>query len=201
MLKKVEKSIFLTKPIIGIVKRGVDDIYKVNKSLAGKLIKAGAIPILILSDNIDDLDEVLKLCDGIVMPGGKDIYDYDRYICKYATYNDIPLLGICIGMQIMNEKYLEKTKENHQNVMHKIITKEGTIINKLIGNTYVNSRHEECITDVDDYIISAYSEDGVIEAIEHKNNKFNVGVQWHPEDLTDDSLFIEFVKSCMKKTK
>ena len=58
MLKKVEKSIFFTKPIIGIVGRKNNDIYKVNKSLVNKIIVSGGIPLLILPTNFNDLTEV-----------------------------------------------------------------------------------------------------------------------------------------------
>ena len=130
------------------------------------------------------------------MPGGSDIYEYDRFICKYATDNDIPILGICLGMQIMEEKYLTKTKTHHQGINHNIITENGSIINRLIGDTLVNSRHNDCISNTDNYYITARSTDGCIEAIEHKTNRFNIGVQWHPEDLDNDSLFIEFIRVC-----
>ena len=101
MLEKIEKSIFLSKPLVGIVARKVDNIYKVNENVVKKIIKCGGIPILILPTNSKDLLNVLNICDGIVMPGGSDIYEYDRFICKYATENDVPILGICLGMQIM----------------------------------------------------------------------------------------------------
>lgn len=197
MLKKIEKSIFLSKPLIGIVARKIDNIYKVNENVVKKIIKCGGIPILILPTNFNDLLNVLNICDGIVMPGGSDIYEYDRFICKYATDNNVPILGICLGMQIMEEEYLNKTKTLHQGVSHKIITKKESIINKAVGDTIVNSRHNECITDTNNYDITARSTDGCIEAIEHKTNRFNVGVQWHPEDLEDDLLFIEFINACI----
>ena len=196
MLEKIEKSIFLTKPIIGIVARKIDNIYKVNENVVKKIVKNGGIPILILPTNFKDLLSVLNICNGIVMPGGSDIYECDRFIFKYSTDNDIPILGICLGMQIMEENFLTKTKTNHQGINHNIITKRGSIINRLIGDILVNSRHNECISDSKDYYITARSTDGCIEAIEHKTNKFNVGVQWHPEDLEDDSLFIEFIRVC-----
>jgi len=197
MLKKIEKSIFLTKPIIGIVARKIDSIYKVNESLVNKIIKVGGIPILILPTNFNELRQILDLCDGIVMPGGTDISSYDKYICKYCKNNNKPVLGICLGMQVMDYKYLDKTNTNHQNIIHRIVTKRGSIINKVVGDTFVNSRHNECIKNTSDYIVTATSLDGTIEAIEYPYNKFNVGVQWHPEDMDSDELFIEFIKACI----
>lgn len=201
MLKKIEKSIFLTKPIIGIVGRGVDNYHKVNDNVFKKVIKCGGVPILILPTSNEDLNIILKICDGIIMPGGTDIYDYDKYICKYCINNDIPILGICLGMQIManlNEDNLKKVS-NHQGVSHKITTIKDSILDKLLNNKIVNSRHNECIINSKEYKVSALSEDKIIEGIEHPKNRFNVGVQWHPEDLSDDSLFLELIKQSQKK--
>ena len=99
MLEKIEKSIFLSKPIIGIVSRKIDNYYKVNESLLNAVTLCGGIPICILPSC--NLEEVLDICDGILMPGGNTIYQYDVDICDYAIKNNKPLLGICLGMQIM----------------------------------------------------------------------------------------------------
>ena len=130
---------------------------------------------------------------------GYTIYDYDKYICRYAIENDIPLLGICLGMQIMANS-IELNKVNHNNITHKINTIGTSIISKIVGNCYVNSRHNFHVTDIGNYKVSAYSEDGIIEAIEYPSKKFNVGVQWHPEDMIDFdvkqfNLFKEFIKA------
>ena len=50
-------------------------------------------------------------------------------------------------------------------------------------------------------IISATANDGVIEAIEHKNHPYMIGVQWHPEyqlSSLDNNLFAEFIKISSK---
>lgn len=199
MLKKVEKSIFLTKPIIGIVGRKNEDYIKVNNNIVNAINKLGGIPVLILPAN--DIEKVLKLCDGIIMPGGTDIYNYDKYICNYAIEKDIPLLGICLGMQIMANS-IEKNINNHYLITHKIKTKEGSIINKIIGDNYVNSRHNYHVVDIGNYNVSAYSEDGYIEAIEYPNKKFVVGVQWHPEDMIDfDKNELNLIKYFIETTK
>ena len=199
MLRKIEKSIFLTKPIIGIVGRKDNEIIKVNNSIVKAIIKCGGNPILILPSN--RLKDILKICDGIVMPGGTDIYDYDKYICNYAIENDIPLFGICLGMQIMVNT-IELNIKNHNNVTHKITTIKGSIIGKIIGNSYVNSRHNYHVVDVGNYKVTAYSDDGIIEAIEYPNKKFNIGVQWHPEDMIDfDIKQFNLIKELINATE
>src|SRR5574344_2159381 len=98
MLKKVEKSIFL--PIIGISRRCEDNYIKINNSIISAIEKCGGIPIMIIPNS--DIDKVLKLCDGLLLPGGVDVTSTDKYICEYAIKNDIPILGICLGMQVMS---------------------------------------------------------------------------------------------------
>ena len=53
----------------------------------------------------------------------------------------------------------------------------------------VNSRHNEHIDSVDNFVVSAISEDGIIEAIEDKNKNFVLGIQWHPESMLDYDIY------------
>ena len=66
----------------------------------------------------------------------------------------------------------------------------------------VNSFHHQCVTTIaDGFTVSARCDDTVIEAIEAKNKKFCLGVQWHPEKLNDDfsnNIFKEFINACSK---
>lgn len=197
------------KPIIGIVGRYEHSSIKVNDEVRMAVIKGGGIPLLILpTQNIkcntlmsieekEDLTKEIKLCDGIIMPGGNKDFEYDRFICEYAIENNIPILGICLGMQIMsyyNAYYsLEENDEgglnhNQKNLkyVHSITTKKGTILNKILGNNInVNSRHNYHIMKRNGYVVNAISEDGLVEGIENPSNTFNIGVQWHPESMID----------------
>lgn len=221
------------KPIIGIVGRAIDNGIFVKDEIRNAVIKSGGIPLLILPtqtlefNNIlededngmsiiekKDLLDELKLCNGIIMPGGSKIFNYDKYICKYAIENNIPILGICLGMQIMacNDAYnsLKKIEKeiNHNQIgikyVHKVTTRPNSILNDIFGDTIiVNSRHKEYVTNIGNYIITGISEDNIIEGIEYPFNVFNVGVQWHPEsminyDIKQFDLFKKFIEHSKK---
>ncbi|MGN0904885.1 MAG: hypothetical protein ACI4PW_06995, partial [Alphaproteobacteria bacterium] len=52
------------------------------------------------SDDLERLDQVLEMCDGLVLEGGVTAYSYEKYVARYALENDIPFLGICSGLNI-----------------------------------------------------------------------------------------------------
>ena len=65
----------------------------------------------------------------------------------------------------------------------------------------VNSRHNYHIKENTNFDVVAYAPDGIPEAIEMKDKKFVIGVQWHPEGLNDEQsnrLFANFIKTCMR---
>ena len=71
-------------------------------------------------------------------------------------------------------------------------------IEKAGGCPIVLLHHQSCSTLGEGFIVSARSADGLIEAIEHKDNRFAVGVQWHPEAMKTEEmglLFSAFLKA------
>lgn len=163
------------------------------------------------------LIQSLELCDGILIPGGFRWYEYDRFICDYAVRNDKPLLGLCLGMQALscyNTDYsLEKNDENGINhfqrdvkYVHEIRIVDNTMLKSIVGDIttmQVNSRHNYHVTKSNDFIVSAYSSDNLIEAIEYPGKKFIMGLQWHCEsmteyDLINKKIFSTFIEACKK---
>ena len=138
---------------------------------------------------------ILKFVDGIIAPGGDSVSKFDKDVFKYALDNNVPYLGICLGMQVMGKL---SNIDNHYLKEHEIYIKKDTLLysiykkNKMI----VNSRHHEIVINTN-YLVSAISDDNQIEAIEVKNKKFILGVQWHPEDLEDEVIFDNFIESCL----
>ena len=62
--------------------------------------KCNYIGILNYDNNYIDT-KVLDICDGIIIQGGSDIYPYHFQILDYCLNNNIPILGICMGHQII----------------------------------------------------------------------------------------------------
>lgn len=235
------------KPIIGIVGRTNKieyDKYKiyVNDDHRRAIIESGGIPISILpTQNIEyekidngktnmplseeekeDLISEINLCNGIVLQGGYYSFYYDEFVAKYCLENDIPILGTCLGMQVLacvdcntsrkeNIKLIE-SKINHwdyeTNYVHKIVIDKNSKLFNIIkcSDITVNSRHKYSIILTNKAQISARAEDNIVEAIEFSNKKFAIGVQWHPENMyqTDDNmkkLFKAFIESTKNSSR
>ena len=175
--------------------------------------KCNYIGILNYDNTLIDTD-ILNYCDGIIFQGGNDIYPYHFQILEYAIKHNIPVLGICMGHQIIGLHSINSTDENdliktndHYNIdkIHDIKTTKDSLLNKLFGDTIkVNTRHQFALKEVKKpFKITALAEDNTIEAIEYiDNNHFVIGVQFHPEDLNNSEiLYNYFLKEILKRKK
>lgn len=130
---------------------------------------------------------------------------------------DKPVLGICRGIQVMNAvlggdlyqdiKPFEHLPHNdHWAKVHTVTVRRGTLLSRILGQdtVLVNSQHHQAVDRVaPGFTLTALSEDGIVEAIEKPDARFCLGVQWHPEWLSDadpamQSLFDAFVNACSK---
>lgn len=180
---------------------------------------AGGLPIAI-PHLADRLPEYMKLIDGLVIPGGThaspeswyvDLHEpapyeetpraaFDIAVVEQALKRDMPLLGICAGMQelacVAGAKMTRNVHKHHKTSIdhrqgttadryaHDVTVEPGTRLAQIVGagKMEVNTAHQEAVVSVPkDMVISARSPDGVIEAIELPQHKFALGVQWHPE--------------------
>ncbi len=181
---------------------------------------AGGIPIIVPIESNATLNSLIKHLDGIVLTGGfsllnpKDYlkkkftslkkmsparYNFDAFLIKKAMQQQIPILAICRGAQMLNEvnggttglKINSNIKHNQIpgiEPTHHIYIEEKTKLKKIFGRSslFVNSTHQHCIGKVAPHFrISARASDGVIEAIESKNHEFSIGLQFHPEKLAE----------------
>jgi putative glutamine amidotransferase len=201
---------------IGIILRDYEsknnnNLLAIRKDLINYLDKYNieiiCIPINFENNSFKRVEKGIKLCDGIILPGGNKNYEIDTKIVKFLYNKNIPTLGICLGMQIMalafNGKLDFINDDSHKSnnfYAHSININNNSKLISILGskNILVNSHHNEYITKTD-LNIGAYSSDFKIEAIEDPNKKFFVGVQWHPESLKNDLysklLFDAFINS------
>lgn len=167
------------------------------------------IPINFNYDNeLERIRNILDFCDGIIFPGGAGISETDTEIMKYLYENNKPTLGICLGMQIMAKTFggniisngADKIHDNSNEYAHKVKIDENSKLYQIMGSSEieVNSSHFDCVqhTNLD---CVAYSEDGLIEAIEDKNKTFFIGIQWHPECMESDKYSNKLFEYYMKK--
>lgn len=178
-----------------------NDIEYTYTNIMKSIIKSGGTPIGIFEDEIT---KYMSICNGFIMQGGSEFSKEDFNTIKTIKESNKPLLGICLGMQEMAYLYGGSIKDiqNHLNKNHEILIKKDSLLYKIIGTDKitVNSRHQSAITKTD-LFVSSYSLDYIIESVEDKNNKFFLGVQWHPEstydiDISSKKIFDYFIKMC-----
>ena len=171
------------------------------------LDKFSSVSGLILSGGIDIYPELYNDWENKEDTGkynsNRDGFEYK--LIEYALKYEIPILGICRGCQLLNVYFNGSLiydiptirKVNHNKIdkdtmrLHNINIVKDTIlyncVNKETG--IVNSSHHQSVDRLGEgLMISSRADDGIIESIEYadKSNKsFLMGIQWHPERLTN----------------
>lgn len=186
--------------------------------------------------NFDDL----KMCDGIVLSGGIDSHpkfytneridyplspkefdvardEFELSVFKFAQKNNIPVLAICRGMQLVNialgadliQDIEESGKADHRSHgdvdgIHEIKVAKDSLLYEISGTEsgIVNSAHHQAIGKIaKELLVTAFSHDGIAEAAELKNKEgkpFLLCVQWHPERLAHQQKENPFAENIRK---
>ena len=145
---------------------------------------------VIRNDHITDKEIIKKKYNKIVISPGPGNPDQSGNCIKIvkSLYNKIPILGVCLGHQIIGQVFGSKIIQANK-LMHgktsKIKSKKIGIL-KNISSGFEATRYHSLIIDKKtlskDLEITAETEDGIIMGIKHKH--FNVhGVQFHPESI------------------
>ena len=204
----------MSKIIIGIVTHeeviNNKTYHCINKNNLNHLKDISTL-LIIPKDNKTIDKNILDLCDGIIIPGGTDIYEYHYQIIDYCIKKNKPLLGICMGCQAIglysnkNNKLIKINNHYNLDELHHITIEDNSYLSTLFTNHYyVNSRHIFTLDNVTKpFKVTAYSDDNIIEAIELiDKTKFILGVQWHPEDMKYmHTLYTSFIKEIEKRKK
>ena len=146
--------------------------------------------------------------------------DMEFYLCEKALDMDLPLLAVCRGEQVLNcvlggtlyqdiatqygEALCHPRNDAPREPVHEVQVMENTLLRRLTGRDalQVNSRHHQAVKDVGKGLrVCARSRDGLIEGIEMPGKRFVLGVQWHPEALSDaqpeeQRLFDALAEAC-----
>lgn len=194
-----------------------------SDSYAAAARGAGATPLLV-PPGPADLDALFAMADGFVLTGGYfDIHPHhygqdvtarlDRVeedrtglelaLARRCLSEDIPVLGICGGMQLLavaaGGTLVQHLEGPPHTLEHEQPTDPGTPwhdvrcegeVAKLLGTTVpANSTHHQAVADPGSFTASGWTEDGCIEAMELRGHRYALGVQWHPELLGDLRLY------------
>jgi len=135
--------------------------------------------------------------------------ELELQLLEAALEDDLPVLAVCRGHQVLNVllggTLVQQLPDLLGSTRHQpsagafgevtVVTEPGTIVHRLLGDRpVVQCSHHQAIEDVgDSLLVSARSDDGVIEAVEVLGRTFAVGVQWHPEEDGDVRLFAGLV--------
>lgn len=150
---------------------------------------------------------------GLVLSGGSD-YGQDpdrdrleRVLFELALEADLPVFGICRGLQMMNQLSGGTLLEgipghrgedvNERTLRHRIRVARGSLLASIVGEELVvNSRHHQAIDRVAGSLtLTALAEDGVPEGAERRDRRWVLGVQWHPEEMIQDESHMRLFRS------
>jgi putative glutamine amidotransferase len=230
----------MKRPIIGLttygemVKFGSHDTFAavLHMTYVQAVNASGGTAVLLTQDDPDP--DVISTLDGIVLTGGPDV-DPSHYgeaphertytrpardaaelvYLRAALDTDLPILGVCRGMQLMTVVYGGRLIQHLPDVLghdghrpangprygtHPVRLAPGSACADILGvSTTVNSMHHQAVADVGRLTAVGWAPEpdgsSLIEAVEDPSKRFAVGVQWHPEETDDLRLFVALVEA------
>lgn len=240
-----QPKILITLDTHVCTRRGVDfPGLQLKQAYANSVIKAGGLPLHIApSDDQELIDGYLEIMDGLVISGGDfdippelygkqadadrridapkaDRTNFEALLLRGALDRNIPILGICGGMQLLGvllgaSLIQDISSENKNALEHEQAhsPSESAHSVQLVANTRladavgclqieVNSTHHQALAGVPrDLRVEGRSLDGVIELVRHRHSPHVVGAQWHPELLSDRACEILYGDLIMDAVK
>jgi putative glutamine amidotransferase len=202
------------------------------------ILQAGGAAVVIpVAQDRRSLVTILDRVQGLILSGGPDLHprcygeepigglgeidaaldEMELSIAQMALDRDLPLLGICRGIQVLNVALggtlyqdipsqvpaaICHTPRTDKAVnTHTVQFEDGSTLHRTFGELeiWVNSQHHQALKGVArGLVVTARARDGVVEAVELPGRGFVAGVQWHPEgtwreDPFSQKLFSAFV--------
>jgi putative glutamine amidotransferase len=199
-------------------------IYATNRTYVHAVESAGGLPILIpMINDLTILTALLARMDGLLLPGGSDVHpsrygeevhplteeadlqldEFQITLANLAFQQDMPVLGICRGMQLINiifggtlyqdidDQYPNSIGHSHRHLprthlAHQIIVEPGSRMETILGvqEVVVNSLHHQAVKDPGKGVrITGRAPDGIAELLEVSGYRFVMAAQCHPEEI------------------
>jgi putative glutamine amidotransferase len=234
----------MARPVIGIctalerARWSVWDqqAYLLPRSYVDTVQREGGIALMLPPDERleRDPDDVLDIIDGLILAGGADIDPaaygaaahpetrgtvperdgFELALARRALERDIPLLGVCRGMQLMNVatggtllQHLPESHGHHEHrrnpgtfdgADHDVRLQDGSLAARAAGEAVhaTKSHHHQGIDRLGEgFEVTGWSViDDLPEAFEAPDRRFALGVQWHPEADERSSLIAALVQ-------
>ncbi len=208
------------------------DAYLSPRTYSREVASAGAQPILLppTAELTESPDEVLDLLDALIIAGGADVDPgaygaaaderttntrperdaYELALANAAVARDLPLLGICRGMEILNVamggdliQHLA-TAATHLHTPgvyadHEVVLEPGSLAARAVGaeRITVRSHHHQGVGRIGEGLVVSGRAvgDDVVEAIELPERTFCLGVIWHTEEELGSTVVRSFVEA------
>ncbi len=190
--------------LIGITQRidVIENYGEIREALDIKwielLLKCGYMPVVLSATVNPQMYFENFAFAGILLTGGNDLASvnntaenrmrdvFEKKLIDISISTDIPILGVCRGMQVIGEFFgLSIRKcDRHVASKHRLNVDKMSNLFKMIKNEEltVNSYHNYCLENIskNGLRVAAVSEDGTVEAVEHQKYKISAHM-WHPE--------------------
>jgi len=217
-------------------------VYRNRHAYVHAVESAGGLPILIpVHIPFSDLENLLPRFDGLLFAGGVDIQPglygeqkhssvrvvdpqldaFEVALATWALQRDLPILGICRGMQLINvilggtlyqdisAQYPDSLEHwrrdlSRTELVHPVTIEQGSLMEQILRTRqlFVNSLHHQAVKDPGKGIrLCGWADDGIAELLEAPEYRFVMGVQGHPEEIYQAvpafaHLFQAFITSC-----
>jgi putative glutamine amidotransferase len=235
----------MRKPVIGIgsdvlAPPGERECAMMFLTYVESVRRAGGVPVIVPPQS-ENAGDVVDSLDGLLLAGGEDCdpaaYGEERHstvapmdprrqgndlaLARAAREKNIPTLGICLGMQVMNVaaggSLIQDIDSQHgteirhasrpeARARHFVTVDASSSLGRIVGQNEidVNSSHHQAVRNVGrGLVVTAKAPDGIVEGLEDPQHPFYVGVQWHPEDMAGEgsaeAIFAAFIGAAAKR--